>query len=171
MAEQIDIHASGPAMVAAAFANQVAYCLGNGAPITARVVAGVAAVLESGATSDFLNRVRAWQGAPIADALALRIAGGLHALHLSGAAPSLAPIYADADGADDAAIIAAVIAAHEAVLLLWLDGPPQTNEAGRSSNYIAAMLWLTERGLAPHFECIEIGSSAGINLMIDRYHY
>jgi hypothetical protein len=64
-----------------------------------------------------------------------------------------------------------VIARHEAALMPWLDGPPQTNEAGRSSNYIAAMLWLAERGLAPHFDCIEIGSSAGINLMIDRYHY
>ncbi|MEQ1725031.1 MAG: DUF2332 domain-containing protein [Sphingopyxis sp.] len=171
MTEQIDIHASGPAMVAAAFANQVAYCLNNGAPITARAVAAVAAVLESGATSDFLNRVRGWQGAPIADALALRVAGGLHALHLSGAVPALAAIYADADGVDDAAIIAAVISAHEAAMLPWLDGPPQTNEAGRSSNYIAALLWLTGRGVAPRFECIEIGSSAGINLMIDRYHY
>ena len=53
----------------------------------------------------------------------------------------------------------------------WLDGPPQTNEAGRSSNFIAAMLWLAEQGLAPRFQCLEIGSSAGINLMLDRYHY
>jgi len=56
-------------------------------------------------------------------------------------------------------------------LLPWLDGPPQTNEAGRSSNFIAAMLWLADRGLSARFECLEIGSSAGINLMIDRYRY
>ena len=33
------------------------------------------------------------------------------------------------------------------------------------------MLWLAEQGLPPRFECLEIGSSAGINLMIDRYAY
>jgi hypothetical protein len=33
------------------------------------------------------------------------------------------------------------------------------------------MLWLADTGLPPRFECLEIGSSAGINLMLDRYHY
>jgi hypothetical protein len=33
------------------------------------------------------------------------------------------------------------------------------------------MLWLAGQGLPPRFECLEIGSSAGINLMIDRYFY
>lgn len=171
MTYPIDIHSSGPAMVSAAFANQVAYCLNNGAPITARVVAAVAMVLESGASGDFIDTIRGWQGAPMADALGLRVAGGLHALHLAGTADHLAPIYAGTSDVDDAAIIAGVIAEHEAVLLPWLDCPPQTNEAGRSSNYIAAMLWLAQQGLAPQFDCVEIGSSAGINLMIDRYHY
>ena len=63
------------------------------------------------------------------------------------------------------------MAAHAAALLPWLGGPPQTNEAGRSANFIAAMLWLAEQGLPPRFECLEIGSSAGINLMLDRYRY
>src|SRR3546814_16594627 len=72
---------------------------------------------------------------------------------------------------NDAAIVAGVVARHETALLPWLDGPPQTNEAGRSSAFIAAMLWLADRGLPPRFQCLEIGSSAGITLMIDRYHY
>lgn len=95
---------------------------------------------------------------------------GLHALHLAGTAQELAPIYRGEE-AGDAAIIAAVIAAHEDALLPWLDGPPQTNEAGRSANFIAAMLWLADKGLPPRFQCLEIGSSAGINLMLDRYAY
>jgi hypothetical protein len=33
------------------------------------------------------------------------------------------------------------------------------------------MLWLAEQGLPPRFQCLEIGSSAGINLMLGRYHY
>lgn len=168
--EFVDMNTAGPGAVATAFANQVAYCEAAGAPITARVCAGIGAVLASDASGTLLERVRGWQGAPLADALPLRVAGGLHALHLSGAAPELAPIYAG-EAADDAAVIAGVIAGHEAALLPWLGGPPQTNEAGRSANFIAAMLWLAERGLPPVFACLEIGSSAGINLMLERYAY
>ncbi len=67
--------------------------------------------------------------------------------------------------------MAAAIQRHRVGLLPWLDGPPQTNEAGRSSNFVAAMLWLAAQGLPHRFDCVEIGSSAGINLMIDRYRY
>ncbi len=168
--EFVDMNTRGAGAVATAFANQVAYCETAGAPVTARVCAAVGAVLASGAAGALLERVRGWPGAPLADALPLRVAGGLHALHLSGAAAELAPVYAG-EPADDAAVIAGVIAAHEATLLPWLDGPPQTNEAGRSANFIAAMLWLANRGLPPRFECLELGSSAGINLMLDRYAY
>jgi hypothetical protein len=168
--EFVDMNTAGPGAVMTAFANQVAYCEHAGAPITARVCTGIAAVLASSASGALLDRVRGWQGAPLADALPLRVAGGLHALHLSGTAPALGPIYRGGE-ADDAAVIAGVIAAHEAALLPWLDGPPQTNEAGRSANFIAAMLWLAEQGLPPAFQCLEIGSSAGINLMLGRYAY
>lgn len=167
----IDINASGPGIVAAAFDNQVAYCTASGAAITARIVAAVRDLIERGEGGTLLDAVRGWQGAPLADALPLRVAGGLHSLHLKGAEPALSAIYAGESAIDDAAIIAAAVHAHEADLLPWLDGPPQTNEAGRSANFIAAMLWLADKGLPPRFECLEIGSSAGINLMLDRYRY
>lgn len=168
--EAVDINMFGEGAVARAFANQVAYCTRNGAPLTGRVLAGIGAVLASGAEGVLLDRVRGWQGRPLADALPLRLTGGLHALHLSGAAPELAAIYLG-QAADDAGVIAAVIARHEAALLPWLDGPPQTNEAGRSANFIAAMLWLASQGCPARFACLEIGSSAGINLMLERYAY
>jgi hypothetical protein len=154
--------------VRAAFANQIAYCRANDAPITARVVEAILDQLDG--PGAFLAAIRNWPGKPVADALPLRAAGGLHALHLSGAAPALAPVYAG-DLADADALIAAAIARHDAALLSWLDGPPQTNEAGRSASYIAALLWLGAQRLPPAFECIEIGSSAGVNLMMDRYRY
>ncbi|TNE60784.1 MAG: DUF2332 domain-containing protein [Sphingomonadales bacterium] len=161
---------SGEGAIRKAFTNQVAYCEANGAPITAKVCAGILATVEGSQTNALLERIRGWSGAPLADALPLRVAGGIHALHLSQEAPELAPIYrglpVDADP-----IIEAAMLTHEARLLPWLDGPPQTNEAGRSSNFIAAMLWLVDRGLPAKFECLEIGSSAGINLMLDRYRY
>jgi hypothetical protein len=168
--QAMELGDSGADAIRAAFANQVVYCRANDAPVTARIVAALGALLDKPATG-FAHRMADWQGAPLADALPLRGAGGLHALHLAGIAHELAPIYADAEDINDAAIVAGVVARHEAALLPWLDGPPQTNEAGRSSNFIAAMLWLAEQGLPPHFDCLEIGSSAGINLMIDRYHY
>jgi hypothetical protein len=168
--QQVDMAETGPAAVRTAFANQVLYCRANGAPVTARIVAALGALLDQPASA-FAAQIADWKGAPLADALPLRAAGGVHALHLSGAAHELAPIYADAEDINDAAIVAGVVQRHEAALLPWLGGPPQTNEAGRSSNFIAAMLWLAGQGLPPRFECLEIGSSAGINLMIDRYHY
>lgn len=168
--KQIDMAETGPKAVRTAFANQVAYCRANDARVTARVVAALGTLLAKPA-SEFARRIAGWQGPPLADALPLRAAGGIHALHLSQAAHELAPIYADSEDINDNAIIAGVVARHEAALLPWLDGPPQTNEAGRSSNFIAAMLWLADKGLPPRFDCLEIGSSGGINLMIDRYHY
>jgi hypothetical protein len=156
--------------VAEAYANQVDYCRSNDATITARVVAAIAVLLDRADADPFMARIRDWSGLPMADGLPLRSAGALHGLQLSGAAPELAPIYAD-QPADDVAVIGAVLQRHGAALLPWLDGPPQTNEAGRSSSFVAAMLWLAGQGLPPRFECLEIGSSAGINLMIDRYFY
>lgn len=167
----IDINARGEGIVVAAFDNQVAYCTQAGATVTARVVAALRDLLAADEPGLLLDAIRAWPGAPLADALPLRVAGGIHSLHLKGAEPGLAAVYDDRAGVDDAAIVAAAIRAHEADLMPWLDGPPQTNEAGRSSNFVAAMLWLAEQGLPPRFQCLEIGSSAGINLMLDRYHY
>lgn len=158
-----------PVSVAEAFANQVRYCAANNAPITAAVVGAIAASLDR--PTAFAERIREWPGHPLADGLPLRAAGGLHALHRSGAEPALVPLYAGGGGVDADAVVAMAIARHDATLLPWLAGPPQTNEAGRSSSYIAAMLWLAAQGLPARFECLEIGSSAGINLMIDRYSY
>ena len=166
-----EIGASGPGMVTASFDNQVAYCTAANAPVTARIVKAVRDLLEQGEGGALLDAMRGWSGAPLADALPLRIAGGIHSLHLKGTRPDLTAIYENRSGIDDAALVAAAIRAHEAELLPWLDGPPQTNEAGRSSSFIAAMLWLADKGLPPRFDCLEIGSSAGINLMLDRYHY
>ncbi len=167
----IDVYASGPGIVVAAFDNQVAYCTMAGATVTARIVAALRDLLERGERGKLLDTVRNWPGAPLADALPLRLAGGIHALRLKGAEPQLELIYSGQTDVDDASIVAAAIRHHEAELLPWLDGPPQTNEAGRSANFIAAMLWLAEQGLPPRFQCLEIGSSAGINLMLARYHY
>jgi hypothetical protein len=153
-----------------AYDNQIDYCEKNDATITVRIVTAVRDLLPDADAGPFIARIREWQGVPLADGLALRSAGALHGLYLSGAAPELAPIY-EGQTADDLPIVRAVVQDHAQALLPWLDGPPQTNEAGRSAGFAAAMLWLVEQGLPARFEPLEIGSSAGINLMMDRYRY
>ncbi len=149
---------------------QAAHCRANDAPVTGAICETVI-VLAKGYTR--CGRIIAdWPGNPIEDALALRIAGGLHHLRLTGHDTRLNVIY-DRDVTDQDeinAIVAAVVHAHDDELASWFDGPPQTNEAGRSANIMAALLWLSDK-VGARFELLEIGASAGINTMMPRYHY
>ncbi|WP_421855321.1 DUF2332 domain-containing protein [Novosphingobium sp.] len=156
--------------VASAIAWQADHAANNGAPCTARVVRAQLALL-SGETETG-RRLANWPGIPLEDALPLRLAGGFHHLVLSGADARLGAVYrgevTDQDAVD--ALIVDLTAQHDAALLPWLDGPPQTNEAGRSASIMAALLWLSPR-VGPRFELNELGASAGVNTMMERYHY
>jgi hypothetical protein len=123
-----------------------------GAPGTAKVIRGLLALENSRAAT--ARRIFAWQGLSLRDAMPLRIAGGIHNLLLTGEEPRLEDIYAGrvASQGDVDALICEIVEAHDAQLMPWLDGPPQTNEAGRSAR-------------------LEIGASAGINTMMGRYRY
>ena len=141
-----------------------------GAPITARMCLAELAILDT--DTALARRMLSWPGAPLEAAMPLRVAGGLHWLHLAGREPRLAPVYAGKVAAQDEvdAIVAAVVRDHDAVLEPWLDSPPQTNEAGRSASFMAALLWLSPR-VGPLFEMNELGASAGVNTMMERYRY
>ena len=141
-----------------------------GAPCTARVIRAELALLETDSATG--RRMANWQGLSLADAMPLRIAGGLHWLYLSGEDRRLEPVYGGLltdQGAIDA-IVADMAVRFDARLMPWLDGPPQTNEAGRSASVMAGLLWLSGR-LEPRFELNEIGASAGVNTMMGRYFY
>ena len=153
-----------------AFLIQQHYCEVNAAPIYGRMAGAVAA----GLTRDTVvgARMLDWPGEPTRDALPLRLFGGFHALVLGGADAGLAAIYAGAV-TEQGAIIATlerVLAEHEAALLPWLDGPPQTNEPGRSGALMLGLIEIARRH-GPKIELLEIGSSAGLNLLIDRYRF
>ena len=83
-----------------AFAGQVAYCQKNDAPITAALVATLADALDG--TTLTGRRVLGWAGHPVADALPLRLAGGVHTAWQRGDAPELASLFergtGDVDG-------------------------------------------------------------------------
>ena len=151
-------------------ADQARLMVDYGAPGTARIVQAMLS-LQNGATRCGA-RIANWTGHVINDALPLRLAGGLHFLHLTGKETRLAPVYASelTDQEDIDRLVANIVADHDEFLLPWFEGPPQTNEAGRSSAFMAALIWLSPR-LGPRFELNEIGSSGGLNLLMDRYRF
>lgn len=150
-----------------AFSGQVAYCTANDAPVTAALVQALADALDT--TTRTGRRVLGWRGNPVADALPLRLAGGVHDAWRTGDAAELAPIFeGGGTAAGRAAAMRGFLARADAVLLPWLDGPPQTNEPGRSAQLMAGLLDVAARH-GPRLEILEIGSSAGLNLLIDRY--
>ena len=148
---------------------QADHAAANGAPGTGRLCRALLALDDR---TEVGRRIRHWPGDVLEDAMPLRIAGGLHALHRRGDAPGLGPVYAGAltDQAAIDTIVRQLVAAHDAFLAPWLDGPPQTNEAARSANFVMALHWLAARGMR-RFELNEIGSSGGMNLLIDRWRY
>lgn len=105
-----------------------------------------------------------------ADAVALRLAGALHYLVLTDAAPALAEAYRDPPECDARLweVIEASLQEHEATVLAMLDSAPQTNEVARSAILIAAAHWLTARYELP-VVLSELGASAGLNLLWDHY--
>ncbi|WP_243614674.1 DUF2332 domain-containing protein [Shimia aestuarii] len=118
------------------------------------------------------NKVAHWPGdmSPYADSLPLRIAGGLHALCLSGRDPSLAAAYPPA-ATDDPALWAALDTAlhtHDAFLCDWIASSPQTNEVRRAAALIPVAHMLAARFGLP-LRLSELGASGGLNLMFDRF--
>jgi len=153
-----------------AFTIQQTYCRTMGAPITERV----AGAIRDAATRDTATgaRILDWPGDPTADALPLRTVGGLHALAQAGRCAELMRLFAAdlTDPAEAAAIVGHAIAAHDAEILPWLDGPPQTNELGRSGALMVGLMAVA-RSFGHPLEILEIGSSAGLNLLVDRIRY
>lgn len=142
----------------------------NGAPCTARVIRALARVREGETATG--RRIAGWHGLTLKDAMPLRMAGGLHHLLLSGEDERLARVYSGqvTDQGQIDRLVCELVETFDHLLLPWLDGPPQTNEAGRSASIMAGLLWLAQR-ISPRFELFELGASAGVNTMLDRYYF
>jgi hypothetical protein len=113
---------------------------------------------------------------PGRDLLALRLFGGVHALVLRGVAPRLAVYYPSAGGtagpgpgARDAWVeFAVVLREHREELRNWLHSAPQTNEVARGAVLIGALCHLVAEAQLP-VRLVEIGASAGLNLLADHF--
>ena len=153
-----------------AFAKQIEWCAGLGSPFTARLLTVLADDIAGGGISaDF---VRAWPGDPIADALALRIAGALHALVLTETAPAPVACYPPHAATMEQLrpIVPTAVEEHRSFIQTFLSIVPQTNEVGRSGVLVGGFLQIAEETGLP-LRLLEFGASAGLNTVWDRYHY
>jgi hypothetical protein len=99
----------------------------------------------------------------------LRLLGALHYLALSGRAPALAEAYAG-DG-DPWPPFREALAAEQAFVESFLrEQSVQTNEVQRCYGLLPAFLTLARETGLP-LDLLELGPSAGLNLLWDRYRY
>lgn len=153
----------------AAFARQAEWAAKLGSPFMELLCGLLGERLDRSTAAG--RRVLDWPGRAdsLSDALPLRLTGGLHALVRRGEAPGLAVCYPPNALPDEEALWAAlrpVLARPD--LLPWLDGPPQTNEVGRSAVLMSGLLVVADLFPQP-VELLELGASAGLNLLLDRY--
>ena len=119
--------------------------------------------------------VAGYEESPGPDAIALRLAGGVHALALTGRAPELAAHYPSTGGvfrpdrADDLwSAFRSVVEADMAWVRDWMTRPPQTNEVGRAAVLLPGLLRAVARRPLP-VRLFELGASAGLNLRADVF--
>jgi hypothetical protein len=155
----------------AALRHQADACAQLGSPFTARLLRLTAERLRPGTA--VADRLLAWPGRIDSSgaSVPLRLAGTLHGLVLAGKAPRLGALYPPAPAPGDDTLweaVADALRTHAAWIDAWLDRPPQTNETGRSAVLIAVGRLLAARYGLP-LVLSELGASAGLNLIWDRY--
>jgi len=139
-----------------------------GGPFTARVCDLLSARFDR--STAIGAQVLDWSGDLFADALMLRLTGGLNAMVRNGDLPKLATHYPPHVTEDDALGEALAAALSDNRLLPWLNSAPQTNEVARSGVLMPGLLTIAaETGLP--LALFELGASAGLNLRLDHYHY
>ena len=155
--------------VRAAFASQARACAALGSPFTAWLCERLGRELTGETTVG--ARVLGWPGDPstAADSVPLRLCGALHALALAGGDADLAALY-ERPRTDHAVwgTIARALGAHPEPLLAVLALPPQTNEVARSGALWPALGEVARRTNLPLL-LLEVGASAGLNLLCDRF--
>src|ERR1700722_13497331 len=152
--------------------SQGRFCGASGSTMYDELFELVARDVEAGGA--FAAILSGHEDDPSREAVPLRLLGGVHRLVLDGRAPALRRWYPSTGGTWDAGSawpeIKIVAADHTDSLRAALGQPPQTNEVGRSAALIGALLRVNRETAFP-IRLFEIGSSAGLNLRADQYHY
>jgi hypothetical protein len=158
------------------FRAQAQACTNLGSPMYGTLLRRLADDLDedSRAATTLRSVLAGHEDDPGPSALALRLLGSVHRLVLEGRAPQLAAYYPTAGGrwevdAGHAAFLRLLVDDPDAVRE-WLDRPPQTNEVGRAAALVGGLL-LVEPSLRQPVRLFEIGASAGLNLLAERFCY
>ncbi len=156
-----------------AFRQQSEWCAKLGSPFTSLLMSVLAEHLDDGTQTG--RAILAWgdRADAMADAVPLRLAGALHGAVRAGRLPELARCYPP-NPLPDATVLAEAVQSALRVadgdLLQWLQHAPQTNETARSAVLYSGFMAVAHKtGLPLHL--FELGASAGLNLISDRYSY
>ena len=135
------------------------------------VLRGMADELEAGGPTR--DVVRGYEEAPAGAVIQLRLLAGIFRLVLTGRAPALRPYYACLGGGEPPStawpVMRRVIAGHVDELHDALAVAPQTNEVGRSAALLVGLFDLAAATDGRRVRLLELGASAGLNLLLDRF--
>lgn len=157
----------------AAFNHQAQACHSLGSRLYGELLEEAAADLAAGGV--VADIVEGWTLDPVRHALALRFMAGVHRLVLEGSAADLERHFPTAGGEPSFPEVRQVfmetLREHPASMRAAVQRPVQTNEVGRSAALIGGLFRIAERSGGLPMRLREIGSSAGLNLLLDRYRY
>ena len=158
--------------IVARFEDQAEACDELGSPFTARLCRLAARRLGS-ADGQVFAIIDDWPDDRIRpDALALRFCGALHALKRRGNG-LLSGVYPPAQASDDSLwqVVSQAMSEEAGFMVERMQSAPQTNEVRRSAALFPAFALIAARFPGMPLVLSEIGASAGLNLMWDRYAY
>ncbi|GAB5361068.1 hypothetical protein AAMO2058_000683000 [Amorphochlora amoebiformis] len=149
---------------------QANVCETMGSPFTARVLR----LLRQNPLKNQLVRNKLEEiKDPHSGYVPLRITGALHHLVITEKDLNLAELYPPNSQLSDRDLLEGIqnaIDSNPEIFLDYLKSPPQTNEVGRSG-FILPCLLQASRDFRLPISLLEIGSSAGLNLQLDHFHY
>ncbi len=155
-----------------AFRLQAGGCRLFGSPLYADLLD--AALQDLQANGPVARLVEDFADDPLRAFIALRVLGSVHERVLAGEAPALARHYPTANGRPEWPGVwhafRDVVAEQREALLPRLASFPQTNEVRRCAGLLGGFLHVALASGLP-LRLREMGTSAGLNLGWDRYHY